>query len=161
MTCRTKSGLLDLVTRVVRDHSSDLNLLRVCPKDSDWSRQRCRLGDRPKEASKDSDWSRWINLSIWRCVQLVVLPDGSDWTRRETCLLFWDATDWTVRWTCLARTLMIGWSADLISASSFGFFVAWFQTAKRDWRENDYAKASSFGDEYAVLICSWSQNIQN
>ena len=221
MTCRTKSGLLDLVTRVVCDHSSDLILLRVCPKnydwsrwrcrledcpkdslkdydwsrrrcwledrrkdslkdpdwlrrrcrlgdrpkdapkDSDWSRRRCRLGDRPKDAPKDSDWSRRSNLTIWRCVRLVVLPDRYDWTRRETCLFFLDATDWTVRWTCLARTLLIGWSADLLQASSFGFFVARFQTAKRDWRENDYEKASSLGDKYAVLICSWRQNRQN
>ena len=58
MTYRTKSGLLDLVTRVVRDHSSDLILLRVCPKDSDWSRRRCRLEDRPKDSLKDSYWSR-------------------------------------------------------------------------------------------------------
>ena len=58
----------------------------------------------------------------------------------------------------LLRTLMIGRSADLLSASSLGFLVARFQTAKRDWRENDYAKASSLGDKYAVLICSWRQN---
>ena len=58
MTCRTKSGLLDLVTRVVRDHSSDLIILRVFPKDSDWSRRRCRLEDRLKDSLKDSDWSR-------------------------------------------------------------------------------------------------------
>ena len=61
----------------------------------------------------------------------------------------------------LLRTLMIGRSADLLSASSFGFFVAQFQTAKRDWRENDYAKTSFLGDEYAGVICSWRQNRQN
>ena len=35
MTCRTKLGLLDRVTHAVRDHSSDMNILRVY----DWSKQ--------------------------------------------------------------------------------------------------------------------------
>ena len=80
MTCRTKLGLLDLVIRVVRDHSSDLILLRVCPKDSDWSRQRCRLEDCPKDSLKYSDWSR-------RRCRLEDRPKDSpkafDWSRQR------------------------------------------------------------------------------
>ena len=80
MTCRTKSGLLDLVTRVVRDHSNDLNLLRVYLKVSDWMRRRCRLEDRPKDSPKDSDWSRQ------RCCLEDRPKDSlkdSDWSRRR------------------------------------------------------------------------------
>ena len=61
----------------------------------------------------------------------------------------------------LIRTLLIGRSADLLPASSLAFFATRCQTVKRDLRENDYVKASSLGDEYAVLICSWHQNRQN
>ena len=61
----------------------------------------------------------------------------------------------------LIRTLLIGRSADQLPASSLGFFATRCQTVKRDLRENNYAKASSLGDEYAVLICSCRQNRQN
>ena len=96
-----------------KDATKDFDWLRRifhlgdCPKDAqkafDWPRRRCRLGDRPKDAPKAFDWSRRSNFSLWKWVWLVVLPDGSDWTRREPCLFFLDATDWTVRWTCLAK----------------------------------------------------------
>ena len=52
----------------------------------------------------------------------------------------------------LIRTLLIGRSADLLPATSLGFFATQCQRVKRDLRENDYAKASSLGDEYAVQI---------
>ena len=56
-----------------------------------------------KDAPKAFDWLSQSNLSVWRGVPLVVLTDGSDWTRREPCLFFLDATDWPVRWTCLDK----------------------------------------------------------
>ena len=80
MTCRTKSGLLDLVTRVVRDHSSDLILLRVFPKDSDWLRRRCCLGDLLKDAPKDSDLSR-RRCRLGDCPK--DSPKDSDWLRQR------------------------------------------------------------------------------
>ena len=88
MTCHTKSGLLDLVTHVVRDHSSDLILLRVCPKDSDWSRRRCRLEDRPKDSLKDPDWSRQKSVTKMIRQKDVIgryksPSEGCDWSRRR------------------------------------------------------------------------------
>ena len=78
----------------------------------DWPRRRFRLEDRPKVRPKDSDWTRRSNLSVWRCVRLVVLPDWSDWTRKETCLIFWGASDWLIRLICFRRLLLASLSRD-------------------------------------------------
>ena len=130
-----------------------------------WSVQRMWLAEltiRPKDdPSEGCDWLSQINLSVWQGVRLVVLPDESDWTRREPCLFFVNATDWTVRWTCPAK----GASDWPIRRSAFSVFFGILSHAMLDmqtrWGESDYAKASSLGDEYAVLICSWRENRQN
>ena len=100
--------------RMIRPKNSDWTRQRCClgdrskvrPKDSDWTRRRCCLGYRPKVRPKDSDWMRRSNLSVWRCVRLVVLPDWSDWTRKETCLMFWDASDLLIQLICFQRLLL-------------------------------------------------------
>ena len=67
--------------------------------------------------------------------------DASDLSSCQTDLIgregnlvfyFWTRLIGLFNGLVLLRTLMIGRSADLLSASSLGFFVARFQTAKRD-----------------------------
>ena len=99
-----------------------------------------------------------------------LLSDESDWTSGATSLLgerdligpsdrlscygrFWlaclielslaNAFDWTVQLTCPWQTLLIGWFADQLLASSIGFLDMRCQTCKDADKENDYAKASS------------------
>ena len=139
---------------------------KVRPKDDlsegcDWSIRRSCLVVHPKDSLKAFDWLRRCNLSVWQCVRLVVLPDESDWTRREPCIFFLDVTDWTVRWTCPAKNAF-NWPIRR-SASSvfFGLLSRAISDMQTHWRENDYANASSLGDKYAVLICSWRRNRQN
>ena len=138
----------------------------ICPKDDpsegcDWLSRSFCLVVHPKDAPKPFDWLSRSNLSVWRGVRLVVLPDESDWTRREPCLFFVNATDWTVRWTCPAKDAS-DWPI-WRSASSvfFGLLSHAMSDVQTRWWENDYAKASSLGDKYTVLICSWRQNRQN
>ena len=81
---------------------------KIHPKDDpsegcDWSIWRSHLGDRPKGCSEGFWLAETKQLSVWQCVRLVVLPDGSDWTRREPCLFFLDTTDWTVQCICLDK----------------------------------------------------------
>ena len=130
-------------------------------KGCDWPIQRSCPVVRPKDALKAFDWLSRNNLSVWRGVRLVVLPDESDWTRREPFLFYVDATDWTLLWTCPAKNASdwpIRWWASRVFFGLLSHVISDIQTR---WRENDYANASSLGDEYAVLICSWRQNRQN
>ena len=96
-----------------------------------------------KDAPKDFDWLRRSNLSVWRCVRLVVLPDGSDWTRREPCLFFLDATDWTVRWTFLGRMLLIGWS-DWSAFSVFFWLLCCAISDSRTWMTRKWLRENVF-----------------
>ena len=93
---------------MVRDHSNDLNLLSVCPKDSDWTRQKCRLEDLPKVRLKDSDWTRQIFRLEDR---LKVRPKDSDWTKEAT-FPYDDASD-----SSSCRTDMIGRERKLVLSS--------------------------------------------
>ena len=124
----------------------------------DWTRRRWSVWRLSEGPSKGFWLDERGSLSVWRCVRLVVLPDWSDCTRKETCLIFWDASDWLVWWTCLLETLLICWTDGSVFSVFFWLLCssccAISYSHPRLTRKN-YAKPSSFGDKYTVLICRW------
>ena len=93
---------------MVRDHSNELNLLRVSPDDAlkdliGWDE------DGPSEVRpKEYDWTKKESGPYDDASDLYVLPELSDWTRRNMVLSSGNDYDWLVRWICLLETLLIG-----------------------------------------------------
>ena len=128
--------------------------LKVCPKDLIGRDEDVPSEDRPKV----SDWTKEESGPYDDASDLYVLPEWSDWTRRNLVLSSGNASDWLVRWICLLETLLIGWSdGSVLSVFFWLIFTPRCEISYNHSRltRNDYAKASSFGDEYAVLICRW------
>ena len=88
MTCRTKSVLLDCVTRAVRYHSSDVIILRV----SDWSRRKSvRKMIRPKDVigRDESPSEGWSGRRMW-LAYTKVRPWRSSERMPQRLLIGWD-----------------------------------------------------------------------
>ena len=68
---------------------------------------------------KEYDWTKKESGPYDDASDLYVLPEWSDWTRRNLVLSSGHASDWMVRWICLLETLLIGWSEDLSCGAFF------------------------------------------
>ena len=67
--------------------------------------------DGPSEvSSKESDWTKKVPGPYDDVSDLYVLPERSDWTRRNLVLSSENDSDWMFRWICLLEMLLIGLS---------------------------------------------------
>ena len=113
---------------------------------------------------KESDWTKKESIPYDDASDLYVLPEWSDWTRRNLVLSSGNASDWLVRWICLLETLLIGWFDGYVFWRFFWIlFTSRFTISysHSGWARNDYANASSFCDEYAVKSAVDARNRQN
>ena len=120
-----------------------------------WTRQRCSVWSLSKGIWLDK---RGI-WSVWRCVRLVESCQTDMIGRDGNCSYLLETSDWLVRWICLQETLLIGWSDGSVFSVFFWIFCSSccaISYSHSRLTRNGYAKASSLGGEYAVLICRWS-----